>query len=83
MLGACVSRWGLTGLPLRLLNSKTCCPTTQLYQSQANYSPNKCKDVEYKPIRSVLVANRGILEIYLFSINSNPLEHFVYFSGDR
>lgn len=66
MLGACVSRWGLTGLPLRLLNSKTCCPTTQLYQSQANYSPNKCKDVEYKPIRSVLVANRGILVIYLF-----------------
>jgi hypothetical protein len=70
-------------LPLRLLNSKTCCPTTQLYQSQANYSPNKCKDVEYKPIRSVLVANRGILVIYLFSINSNPLEHIVYFSGDR
>nr|CAH0109711.1 unnamed protein product [Daphnia galeata] len=66
MLGACVSRWGLTGLPLRLLNSKTCCPTTQLYQSQANYSPNKCKDVEYKPIRSVLVANRGEIAIRVF-----------------
>jgi pyruvate carboxylase len=69
MLGACVSRWGLTGLPLRLLNSKTCCPTTQLYQSQANYSPNKCKDVEYKPIRSVLVANRGISDILLFNLS--------------
>lgn len=66
MLGACVSRWGLTGLPLRLLNNKNCCPSTQLYLSQANYSPNKCKDVEYKPIRSVLVANRGEIAIRVF-----------------
>ena len=63
MIGTLVSRWGLAGCShLKLLNVKTVCPAAQLYQLNAHYSPNsKCQDVQYKPIRSVLVANRGTL----------------------
>ena len=63
MIGTLVSKWGLAGgtSHLRLLNSRTICPAAQLYQLHAHYSPNsQCRDVQYKPIRSVLVANRGI-----------------------
>lgn len=57
MMATYISRWALSKSPTLLSGWK--CSAAQLYQPAAHYSPHRCRDVEYKPIRSVLVANRG------------------------
>lgn len=58
-MGMYVARWALASSRPQLLSSLKC-SSAQLFQPAAYYSPNsKCRDIEYKPIRSVLVANRG------------------------
>jgi len=64
MLATCVSHWGFSSL--RTLKTKIY-PAAQSLNSSHFYSTaSNCKDVEYKPIRSVLVANRGEIAIRVF-----------------